>query len=518
MSGRDGANLGKKTEISAKKGKVWLVGAGPGDPGLVTLRAREVMERADVIVYDRLVGPGVAEFFPASAECVYVGKRAGSHSVVQAEIEKILLREASLGKRVVRVKGGDPFLFGRGGEEALRLAAAGIDVEIVPGVTSAISVPAYAGIPVTHRGLSCGVHIVTAHRKDENDMLDYGLLSKTNDTVVILMGAGRIGEITQGLIDAGKDAGTPAAVIENGTTARMRSARGNLSDIAQISAESGIGAPAAIVVGPVAKLASKLDWRAGAPLAGTRVWLTESKKRTSAQSGPTVAFLLRDAGAEVAHLPCITTEPIPAALPPDVFLAEPSRDVWFVFSSRVGVEEFFSLLRSERRDIRSFEGVRIAAVGPATADALEQRGLLVDYVPVIHDGWNMALGLSELGLEKGGRVVLFRCTGEPPKWRGILERTGADVLQVDLYRTIPTPSPVLENVEPGDIAVFKSASAVEVFAGAIACSTARLRAVCIGKPSAQAASKYGFIVTATPRTDDRAIFKAVMNMASPPNK
>ena len=497
---------------SIKKGKVWLVGAGPGDAGLLTLRGREVLGRAEVVVYDRLIGPGIAGFFPRNADLVYVGKRVGDHVVVQEEIEAILLREARAGKRVVRLKGGDPFLFGRGGEEALSLMAHGIEVEIVPGVTSAISVPAYAGIPVTHRSVSGGVYVVAAHRTNGDDGLDYAHLAVLNDTLVILMGAGRIGAIAQKLIAAGRDAATPVAVVQKGTTADMKRISGTLATIAELAQAHGIDAPAVIVVGFVAGLATKLDWHAALPLARMRVWLTETRK--DAEEGQSLASMLRDAGSEVAHLPCIETEPTNAVLPcTEVF----SRASWLVFSSRVGVACFFAALRREGRDVRAIGGARIAAVGPSTAAALAERGLRVDFVPEIHDGEHLAKGLAA-ELETGTnqvKILLFRCEGEPPAWSAILREAGADVSQMALYRTIETPSPLLASIAPGDVVVFKSASAVEVCALAMRCERSLVRAVCIGAPSGAAAKRLGFDVYAAPRASDEALFEVVLSLEKP---
>ena len=494
--------------ITRNSGKVWLVGAGPGEAGLLTLRGCEVLERADVVVYDRLIGPGVAEFFPPGAELIYVGKRVGDHVVVQEEIEEILLREAGAGKRVVRLKGGDPFLFGRGGEEAFSLMSRGVPVEIVPGVTSAVSVPAYAGIPVTHRAVSGGVYIVTAHRKNDEDRLDYDLLARLADTLVILMGAGRIGEIAQKLIAAGKGAETPVAIVQNGTTAEMRRTLGTLGTIGEIARESGIDAPAIIVVGPVARLAERLDWHSRLPLANRRIWLTETKK--DAEVGCELAFLLREAGAEVVHLPCIATEPLDTPLPGEQELSKAS---WFVFSSRVGVSCFFEALRSEGRDVRSLGAARIAAVGPSTADALAARGLRVDYIPDVHDGEHLAGGLAARGDMAGARVLLFRCQGEPPTWASILSAAGAQVSRVELYRTVRTPSPLLAGVVPGDLLVFKSASAAEACAEALVCERSSLRAVCIGNPTAAAARRLGFEVTVASRASDEALFAVVLGLA-----
>ncbi len=488
-----------------KAGKVWLVGAGPGDAGLLTLRGREVLEKADVVVYDRLIGPGLAGFFPPDAKLIYVGKRTGDHTVVQEEIEEILLREALPGKRVVRLKGGDPFLFGRGGEEALTLLSRGIDVEIVPGVTSAVSVPACAGIPITHRGLSKGLYVITAHHANDEIPLDYDLPARVDDTLAILMGAGRISEIADGLIASGKSPSTPAAIIQNGTTARMKKISGPLADIGELARQSGIDAPAIIVVGDVCTLSDRLDRRGSRSLANTRVWLTGANEECD--FGGRLGFLLRDAGAEVAHLPCIATVSTGADLPPE----DEMRGLdWLVFSSRTGVTSFFEALDRADLDIRSIGDARIAAVGPSTARFLETRGLRVDYVPQVHDGENLARGLTETFPLAGTRVLLVRCAGAMPGWSGILRESGAAVAQAGLYETRPLASPILEQIAPGDVVVFKSASAARVCAEAVRCDKSTVRAVCIGKPSALSATRHGFSVVAAPRTDDEALFETLV--------
>ncbi len=460
-------------------GKVWLVGAGPGDVGLFTLRGREVLEDADCVVYDRLVGEGVLTLIPEKAERVDVGKSGGHHPIPQREIEAILLDRARAGKRVVRLKGGDPFLFGRGGEEALALRAAGISFEVVPGVTSALAVPAYAGIPVTHRGLSSALRVITAHaEKGGLPDLDFDALAQAKgETLVFLMGVKNAGPLCERLINAGMDAATPAAVIERGTTARQRCVTGELWTLKERMEEEKVTPPAILVIGPVAKLAERLDWRTALPLSGLRVAVTRPKERAGRLSR-----MLRDAGAEVLEFPCIATEVLPGPLPSLTGFD------WVGLTSVTGVEALFTLLAQEERDIRELGSAKIAAIGPATAEALRLHGLRVDFVPEVYDGAHLAAGLAE----RGGKMLLLRAEKGSPELTEVLRAQSADFLEVPLYQTHYVKASLPDDL---DMAVFTSASTVRGFA---ACapegreSFAAVRAVCIGEQTARAAREAGF--------------------------
>jgi uroporphyrinogen III methyltransferase/synthase len=486
---------------------VWLVGAGPGDPGLMTIRGAELLRGADVIVYDRLIGCGVREYFSRDAKLIDVGKRAGSHLMKQREIEEVLIREASAGKRVVRLKGGDPFLFGRGGEEALALAGGEIPYEVVPGVSSAIAVPSRAGIPITHRGVSSGVYITTAHRACGCGGLDYERLAGLKDTIVLLMSSDEISDISRRLTEAGMDPDTPAAIISDGTTARQREIVTTLRELALKAGEDEHLSPAVIVVGSAVTLMEDLNRRSPLPLRGKRIWLTMAER--SGGRNRRLVSLLRDAGAEVVPVPCIETRPRDA----DLGSYDLGRFDWFVFSSRAGVENFFRQMRRSRIDIRAVAGIKIAAVGPATMDALEERGIIVDFVPRVNDGEHTAAGIIEMGAK---RVLLLRCFGSPCSWKGIFTEHGTDVEEIGLYETVETSPQVLVNLAPGDIVVFASASAVRAFAKRGDPGVEGIRAVCIGKPSALAAREAGFedIMTARGATDD-ALFEAIVGNAMP---
>ena len=467
------------------KGKVWLVGAGPGDVGLLTLRGREVLEDAEVVVYDRLVGEGVLALIPEGAERVDVGKTGGSHPIPQREIEAILLERAGKGRRVVRLKGGDPFLFGRGGEEAEALAAAEVPFEVVPGVTSAIAVPAYAGIPVTHRDFSSGLRVITAHSKDGGlPDLNFRELARAvkRETLVFLMGVSNLGELCRKLVNADMDIATPVALIERGTTARQRCVTDCLINLMERISEKKITPPAILVVGPVAKLAEQFDWRAALPLNGVRVAVTRPKGRAGR-----LARMLRDAGAEVLEFPCIEMEALSGSLP---LLGGFG---WIGFTSVTGVEALFAGLAGEGRDIRELGDAKIAAIGPATAGALRAHGLRVDLMPDIYDGAHLAEELAKAG----GSILLLRAEAGSPELTDVLRGRGANFSEVSLYRTRYVRAALPSDL---DMAVFTSASTVRGFSGCAPEGWGGLgtvRAVCIGEQTARAAREVGFVHVGT---------------------
>ncbi|MDR1874324.1 MAG: uroporphyrinogen-III C-methyltransferase [Synergistaceae bacterium] len=472
-------------------GKVWLVGAGPGDPELLTLKGKRVLEQADVVVYDRLIGPGVLGYAPPEAELIDVGKSGGRHPVPQGEIEGILIEKALEGKRVVRLKGGDPFLFGRGGEEMTALTDRGIPCEPVSGVTSAIAVPASAGIPVTHRDYASSLHIVTAHKRWDAP-LDYDALARLEGTLVFLMGASEVGEICERLIAAGMDKNTPAAVIERGTTARQRRVTGVLANLARAARDDrspGVQPPAVVVVGRVVALAETLDWRARLPLTGRRVLVPLPASR--GKNGGRLTALLRSRGAEVLETLSSRTEAIDAPLP------HLGGYEWLVFTSAAGVEFFFERLRADRRDIREIDAAKIAAVGSATKDVIESRGLRVDLIPSVYSGSALGKALRtvlESPLSAGSkRLLLLRAERGAPDLARILREGGLDFDEVPLYRTVPIVSgdDRREDADLGDVtAAFTCASSVRGFAASY--PDVRVRAVCIGEQTEKAARESGY--------------------------
>jgi uroporphyrinogen III methyltransferase/synthase len=435
---------------------VYLVGAGPGDPGLLTVRGAELLERADVVVYDRLAAPALLALAPADAELIAVGKAPGEVNITQDQINRVLIDKARGTECVVRLKGGDPFVFGRGGEEAEALAEAGIPFEVVPGVTSAIGALAYAGIPVTHRGVSTRFTVVTGHEdpaKDHTDV-DWTALARAGGTLVILMGAGRIGEIARRLIEGGRAPDTPVAAVRNGTLHDQTTVRATLETVG----DAGVTAPSAIVVGEVAAL--DLSWFESRPLFGRTVVVTRAREQVSG-----LRLRLEELGAEVLELPAIEIAPIEFRVP-DLDAYE-----WVVFTSPNGVRAFFADgLAPAGLDARALAGTRLAAIGPGTAHALATRGVRADLVPERF--------VAESRLEAfpppstpGARVLVARAeVARDILPDGLTERGYAvDVLPV--YRTQPaTPDPALvARVVAGrfDAVTFTSSSTVDNFCARI---------------------------------------------------
>ncbi len=468
-------------------GKVILVGAGPGNAGLLTLRGKEAIESADVVLYDRLAGPEILAMIPDSALKVDVGKSAGRHSIPQGEINALILRYAKEGRRVVRLKGGDPYLFGRGAEEIEAILNEGIPFEVVPGVTSAIAVPAFAGIPVSHRDFASTVHILTAHRKGgQAPDIDYEGLVKLGGTLIFLMGLEVIEAITQGLARAGLAACTPAALIENGTHSSQRKAVSTVADIAARARREAFKSPSVLIVGGVCALSEKLDWLSRLPLYGVSVAVTRPKGESL------LSRKLRELGANVIDLPCIRTEPL--SLPEMVFTSLPDYE-WIVFTSHVGAELFFEVLKARDLDIRLTHGAKFAAVGKKTAAAVTNKGLKVEYVPPVYNAKALAEGLPA----EGRRTLLFRARDGAPELAQRLIARGFDVDDVAAYRTVresECPRETRDALMRGaDFVALTSASSVQGFAGALPelCQEG-VKAVCIGEETAAEARKHGFSV------------------------
>src|SRR5438309_3097465 len=361
-----------------KSGKVYLVGAGPGDLGLVTLRAKECIESADVIVYDYLANPEMLAWARDDAEIIYAGKKGGEHALSQDEINKLLIAKAGEEKQVVRLKGGDPFVFGRGAEEAKAIVDAGIEFEIVPGITSAIAGPAYAGIPLTHRAENSHVTFFTGHEDPTKtkSVIDYAALAKLGGTQVMLMGVERIDSIASEMMARGVRADLPVALVRWATTGRQETLTGTLQNIAKRVVDTGFEAPAVAVFGEVVSLRQDLNWSEKRPLSGKRIVVTRTRKQAGALSGK-----LRALGAQVFELPTIRIEP-----PTDLReFAELVQDAhlydWIVFASANGVDAFFDIFFKLYEDTRDIGGARIAAVGPATAQRVKDFRLHVDLQP-----------------------------------------------------------------------------------------------------------------------------------------
>ncbi len=478
-------------------GKVWLVGAGPGDAGLLTLKGKQVLSEADVVVYDALVGPGVLNLIPENAKLIFAGKRAGNHYLRQEETNQVLLEEALKGNKVVRLKGGDPFLFGRGGEELELLAENGVPFEVVPGITSAIAVPAYSGIPVTHRDFCASVHIITGHRRADSSLdIDFEALVRTKGTLVFLMGISTLPEICTGLLNAGMAADTSAAVLEKGTRADQRRIGATVATLAEECRRQRVRTPAIIIVGQVCALADTFSWYEKRPLAGVRVLLTRPKELSSR-----LAALLRRDGAEVLELPAIRTVPLEedGAMRDSLKALEKSGYDWLVFTSPSGVRIFFEKLM-ELSDIRALGRVKVAAIGQGSAKALRSFGVKADFVPSEYDGETLGRELRRV-CKSGDRLLIPRAKLGNHELVDELSRDGAlTVTDLPTYDTLYVSSPVIDEkaaFADGEIdyAVFTSASTVKGFAAAVGeMDYSQVKAVCIGKQTAAAAAALGMRV------------------------
>jgi uroporphyrinogen III methyltransferase/synthase len=437
-------------------GIVYLVGAGPGDPGLLTVRAAELIARADVILHDRLIPAGVLEAARPDAEIVFVGKQGGGAQVSQAETNRLLLDRARAGKDVVRLKGGDPFVFGRGGEEALLCLEAGVPFEVVPGVTAGVAAPAYAGIPVTHRELTSAVAFVTGHEDPEkpDSALDWPALAAFPGTLVFYMGVRALPRIAQQLVAGGRPADEPVAVVERGTLPGQRTLLATLSDVAQRAAAERIRAPAITLVGPVAALGEQLAWLERRPLHGRAVAVTRARPQASA-----LAARLRELGATVVEAPAIRTEPLDAELPD---LA--AFDLVCVTSPN-GAHALFERLGTAGLDARSLAGARVAAIGPGTARALADHGIHADVVP----GRAVAEGLVEaLEGTDVARALVVRGREGRDVLPDALRARGAAVDVLALYETVAEPldAGTAAAAALADYVTFTSASTVRYFLAA----------------------------------------------------
>ena len=475
-------------------GKVWLVGAGPGDAGLFTLKGKAVLEQADVVVYDALVGAGVLAMIPEKAELIFAGKRSGNHYLKQEDTNRVLLEEAQKGKNVVRLKGGDPFLFGRGGEELELLAENNIPFEVVPGITSAFAVPAYNGIPVTHRDFCSSVHVITGHKRGNDTYdIDFKALVDTKGTLIFLMGIAALPDLVKGLMDAGMDPDMPTAILERGTTADQHRITGTLGTIVSIVSETTVLTPAIIVVGKVVSLHEDFAWFEKQPLSGVKVLVTRPKELIS-----TMSALLRKEGAEVLEMPAIAVKPVEdlTKVQQAIRDLEEKKYQWIVFTSPSGVRIFMEQLFAAS-DIRALSNVKIASIGKGSEKALNGYGLKSDFIPSIYDGETLGKELA-MQLAEGDHVLIPRAAiGNPELVEELKKKAGVTVDDVATYDTVYETSHVLdEHAAMGsdafDLAVFTSASTVKGFAESLKdIDFTKVKAVCIGKQTEAAASGYG---------------------------
>jgi uroporphyrinogen III methyltransferase/synthase len=488
-------------------GIVYLVGAGPGDPGCLTLRGKECLSRADLVVYDYLANAELLRHAPATAERVFAGKHgAGPHLLEQDEINALLVSSARAGKTVVRLKGGDPFVFGRGGEEAEALAAAGLRFEIVPGVTSALAAPAYAGIPVTHRDWVSGVTVLTGHEAPgkRTSRVRWDLVATAGNTIVLLMGVTQLRSNLGALLDAGLDPDTPAAAIRWASTPRQRVLRGTAATLAAEVEAGRLRPPVTVVVGEVVRLRDTMTWFEHRPLFGRRVLVT----RTREQAG-TLSALLAEQGAEVIECPAIRLADPPSFAPLDAALDRLESYDWVVFTSVNGVERFFARLDQCQRDVRDLHRARIAAIGPETARALARRHLRADLVPDEYRAEGLLEALSSD--VRGRRFLLPRAAGARAILPDTLRAAGAEVDEVITYRSeVPDESVALLRaaLDEGalDVLTFTSSSTVTSFlalleraAGADGrARIANARVACIGPITAATATEHGLRVDVVP--------------------
>ncbi len=551
-------------------GKVYLIGAGPGDPGLLTVRGKSILEKADVVVYDRLVSPGVLSLCNPKAKMVDVGKMPTHHKVKQSEINKLLVKFAleMPGATVARLKGGDPFVFGRGGEEALELVAAGVEFEVVPGVTSAIAVPAYAGIPVSHRGIATSFHIITGHEKEvdsrksevgsdsvilsevrstkskdpsQNLSLDFENLAKCQGTLIFLMGIANMDFIARRLIECGKDPKTPLAFIEKGTTPNQRTVMATLETAGETIVRENVTAPAITIMGGVVELGKTLAWKKNLPLSGKRLVVTRAAKQSSGITARLTAL-----GAEVIESPMIETrsleKPQTVCHPERSTVGAESKDPGLqgsvdfkslanfdilAFTSTNGVESFFKQLFAAGYDVRVLAGKKIASVGKITEKKLLEFGIRCDYVPEDHTGEGLGLLLRDV-VDKCEHVILSEERSSESKDLVesrilLLQGNLADDTLLKLlpkatrwtvYETLPVaelPDWKREAIASADAIVFASSSAVENFAqiSSLSSFVSRL-SFCIGRMTEASAKKHGFeTVTSDETTMDSLVKKIV---------
>lgn len=484
--------LGRELAAKIRQGKVWLVGAGPGDKNLVTQRCLSCIREADAVIYDSLATDSLLNEARTDAELIYAGKRASHHHLKQEETNALLIRMALEGKNVVRLKGGDPFIFGRGGEEAQELRDAGIDFEIVPGVSSCYGAPAYAGIPVTHRDHASSFHVITGHEKTHKtvNILDYTTLAKEEGTLIFLMGLKNLPNIVENLIRHGKDPKTPAAVVQEGTTARQKVAVGTLETIAEEAKRAGIKTPAISIVGDVVSLRDEIQWYGKKLLSGKRVLVTATEKMADHLSR-----VLEEEGAEAISFSLIHTEPL--------FGGELEKTVenletytWLVFTSSNGVDIFFDYLLKCGKDIRSLAKLRFAVIGEGTKKALAARGIQADFEPSRYSSKDLAAEWIPT-LTEEDRVLMLRAEEASPELNRALEAAGISYTATALYHTAVDGRKGEElnrMLSQSDYVVFASASAVKAFASMAETKEFAAKVVCIGPVTERAALSAGIPV------------------------
>ena len=477
--------------------KVYLIGAGPGDPGLFTLKGRDCLAAADVVIYDALANDALLAYARKDAELIYVGKVAGNHALPQDGINQLLVDKAREGKVVARLKGGDPYIFGRGGEEAEALLEAGIPFEEVPGISSTIAAPAYAGIPLTHRNFASSVTIITGHENPDKpgSVHNWQALAQSASTLVFVMGMKNLPDIARNLLAAGMDPATPAALVYRGTTPRQRSLVSTLAALPQAAVDQGFSNPSVIVVGKVCSLHDQLGWFEQRPLFGRSVVVTRAREQAS-----DLAQELVQLGADVIQCPTIEISPLPDYAELDAAIDRLSEYAWLIFTSVNGVRWFWKRLEAAGKDSRALGLCRVAAIGPATAEALEARGIRPDFIPERYVAEGVVEGLLARGKVDGVRMLLPRAAKAREVLPDELRKAGARVDVISAYETIPAAArkdEVLERMQAGtlDCVTFGSSSTVENFLSLIPAETLRahpeVRLAAIGPVTARTLEAHG---------------------------
>lgn len=470
------------------KGTVYLVGAGPTDSELLTVKARRLIMEADAIVYDRLVGPDILSLFPQDAETYYVGKEASNHSVPQEDICQMLADLAEKHEVVVRLKGGDPNVFGRGAEEAEVLKEAGVDFHFVPGITAALGTASYAGIPLTHRDHASSIYIATAHFKEGSDkkVPFEELVALKDTTLVFYMGVGSLPQIARGFLQAGMDEHTPVAIVERATSSAQRTIHGTMGTIHQVAEESQVSAPALIIVGSVTELDEILYHVDDLPLYGRRVIITRSQGKKQR-----FARMLRDQGAETVHIPTIQVQHYDQASISQAL----DQATWLCFTSESGVKHFSQQLQEEKIDIRSLQDAKIAAIGSVTEKALAEINLYCDFVPSVFEGKHFAEEFEDQVDKDKDHIAFISPYGVKNSAVEILEDQGFDVSMNPVYEIVDVQNPALDDFafRDTDILTFTSCATVRAFQRQFPdFDFPKHDAYCIGHTTAKCAEEVGF--------------------------
>lgn len=478
-------------------GKVYIVGGGPGDPGLITYRGLECLKKADVIVYDRLVNPWLLGWRKPDAELIYVGKLPKRHTMTQEEINNLLVEKAQEGKTVARLKGGDPFVFGRGSEEAAALKAAEISYEIIPGITSAIAAPAYAGIPVTHRGMASSFTVIAGHEDPHKgeSTLDWGRLAADPGTLIFLMGVENLPEIAQNLLDKGKSPDTPAAIVRWGTRTEQEVLTASLKEVTNQAQKAGFASPAVIVIGQVANLRTELKWAEARPLFGKRILVTRAQEQAASLSG-----MIMELGGEPLEFPTIRIEAPDDLRGLDEAVRQGGEYDWIIFTSVNGVKAYFRRMRELKCDIRSLGKAEIAAIGPKTREALEELGLIISFMPSDYYAEAVLEGILKR-VKPGDKVLIPRAQEARPLLAEALKERGLHVCEAAAYRTLPGPGERDQAVElfknqKIDIITFTSSSTVHNLLALLGKEEAGkilqgIDIACIGPITAETVKSYG---------------------------